>query len=249
MNYIALDLEFNQDFDSIQPEYNNISPAPIEIIQIGALKLNAEFTVIASFDKYVKPTFYSKVAPYITDLTGITTEQLQSAEIFSAVYNAFIKFIAGSDATLCVWGTSDIKALFKNVQLHHLNSSPLPANFIDVQPYTSVYLKYPSKRQLRLEHAVEELGLAKEIKFHNALHDALYTAEILKKIYNPYMLPKAYDPTANTQRQRQLKKTIDTDALIKQFEKMYSREMTDEERGIILLAYKMGKTQQFLKHQ
>jgi len=43
------------------------------------------------------------------------------------------------------------------------------------------------------------------------------------------------------------KKIIDVDALIYQFEKMYSREMTEEEKSIIILAYKMGKTNQFLK--
>jgi hypothetical protein len=37
-------------------------------------------------------------------------------------------------------------------------------------------------------------------------------------------------------------------SLIQQFEKMYDREMTKEEKSIIILAYKMGKTNQFLKN-
>ena len=38
---------------------------------------------------------------------------------------------------------------------------------------------------------------------------------------------------------------IDTYNLIKQFEKMFNREMTEEEKSIIKLAYIMGKTNQF----
>ncbi len=38
---------------------------------------------------------------------------------------------------------------------------------------------------------------------------------------------------------------IDFVSLIKQFEKMFNREMTKEEKSIIKLAYIMGKTNQF----
>ena len=35
-------------------------------------------------------------------------------------------------------------------------------------------------------------------------------------------------------------------SLIKQFEKMYKRKMSEEEKSIISLAYNMGKTRQFI---
>jgi hypothetical protein len=83
--------------------------------------------------------------------------------------------------------------------------------------------------------------------FHNAFHDAIYTAEVFKKIYKSSIQPKLYDPSPMTIRLKPQKRGIDIDKLLQQFEKMYGREMTEEEQGIIKLAYKMGRTHQFLK--
>lgn len=42
-----------------------------------------------------------------------------------------------------------------------------------------------------------------------------------------------------------VKKKFDYNGLISQFEKMYKRKLTDEEKSMIILAYKMGSTPQF----
>jgi hypothetical protein len=46
---------------------------------------------------------------------------------------------------------------------------------------------------------------------------------------------------------RQPKRTIDFEALYMQFEKMYHRPMSEEDKNLIKLAYQMGKTGQFIK--
>ncbi len=50
MNYIIFDLEFNQGYNN-QIEIK----CPFEIIQIGAIKLNEDFTTIDTFNALVKP--------------------------------------------------------------------------------------------------------------------------------------------------------------------------------------------------
>ena len=122
MYFIVFDLELNQDFSSLQNLYKKTSSVPFEIIQIGAVKLDSEFNTVDTFNRYVKPTIYTKINPFITELTGITTEQLQSEEQFPEIYKAYTEFIAGTDSIFCIWGTSDIKELFRNVEEHHLNS-------------------------------------------------------------------------------------------------------------------------------
>lgn len=247
MYFIVFDLELNQDFPSLQDISKNRSSAPFEIIQIGAVKLDSKFNTVDTFNRYVKPTFYTKINSFITELTGITTDQLQSEEQFPEIYKAFTEFIDESDSIFCIWGTSDIKELFRNVEKHQLNSKPLPRRFINIQPYVSIYFNFPPRNLLRLQHAVEALNLPINYTFHNAFYDAYYTAEIFKKIYNSFIQPKIYDPTIITIKPRQPKREIDIDSLLNQFEKMYARKMTAEEQSIILLAYKMGKTNQFLK--
>ncbi|WP_353095169.1 exonuclease domain-containing protein [Tissierella praeacuta] len=104
MCYIVFDLEFNQDFSSFG-EQNTIikrSRYPFEIVQIGTIKLDSDFNTIAVFNRYVKPTIYSKVNSFITELTSITTEQLLMEEPFPEVYNAYIKFIGNTESIFCI---------------------------------------------------------------------------------------------------------------------------------------------------
>jgi DNA polymerase III epsilon subunit-like protein len=203
--------------------------------------------IVDTFNEFVKPTIYSKINPFITELTGITTEQLVNEKNFVEIFNNFINFINSSDAILCTWGMSDIKELYKNAEYHKLNKENLPKMYINIQPFVSLCLGFSTKNLLKLQHAVELLNIPLKENFHDALNDAVYTAEIFKKIYNPSLQPKIYDPSYVRIRQRQPKKIIDFEALIKQFEKMYGRQMTDQEQEIIKLAYKMGKTGQFIK--
>jgi len=246
MHYIIFDLEFNQDFSSLQHFDQQGTRYPFEIIQIGALKLDSDFHTVATFNRYVKPTFYEKVAPFISELTQITTEQLSSEETFPNVYKAFTEFIGDIASVFCIWGMSDIKELFRNAKYHELSNELLPRKFINIEPHVSMHLGLPSKRLLRLQDATTHLQIPITYSFHNALYDAYYTAEIFKKVYQPSILPTYYDPSYTPSRKPPQRKQIDFDGLIQQFEKMYHRPMTEEEQAIIKLAYKMGKTNQFL---
>lgn len=246
MNYIVFDLEFNQDFSARKDVVNKENPYTFEIIQIGAVKLDENFHTIDTFNRLIKPTIYEEMNPFVSYLTGITIEQLAQEESFSEVYKAYIEFIGSRKAICCIWGTSDMKVLFKNILYHKLDLAPFPRMFINIQPYTSIYLGLPSKKLLRLQDAVNMLQIPTSTAFHLALSDAYYTAEIFKKVYQPSITPNCYDPYEASKLSRPAKKHIDFDALIKQFAKMYHRPMTEEEQAIIKVAYQMGKTGQFL---
>ncbi len=246
LNYIVFDLEFNQDFSKSNKD--SLMPRPcFEIIQIGAVKLDQSLNFIGTFQRYVKPVIYPQINPFITELTGITTEQLQSEEIFPGVYQDFIEFIGNLNSVFCIWGISDIKELFRNVSYHKLNQKLLTKSYINLQPYAALHFKLPRKKLLKLKTTVEMLDIPSVCPFHNALNDAKYTAEILKKIFQDSMRPKFYDPNATNSHPRQRKQRIDFEQLTKQFEKMYQRELTQDEQNMIKLAYQMGKTRQFLK--
>lgn len=263
MYYIVLDMEFNQNnaFQKDSPisyPYPESSfglsnrmknKLPFEIIQIGAYKLDEQLNILSSFNRFIKPSIYESIDPRITEMTGITTEQLQEEETFPEVYNDFVAFVQGKDSVICTWGMADMKVLFRNVKDFHLDESLLPKQFINIQPYVSLHLKMPQKKLLNLQNAIELLNLPIDDAFHNALHDAYYTAMIFKQIYTPFMLPQKYDPTYTKEKPRQKKRVIDFESLIKQFEKMYAREMSEEEISMIQLAYKMGYTHQFIKQK
>lgn len=258
MYYIVFDMEFNQIStfqkdspipDPYQESRKESSRAkhklPFEIIQIGAYKLDEQLNILSNFHRLVKPSIYESIDPRITEMTGISTEQLEKEEAFPKIYQDFVEFIQDRDSVFCTWGMSDMKVLFRNAKDFHLDDTLLPKQFINLQPYVSLHLKMPRKKLLGLEDATRALDILITDVFHNALYDAYYTAMIFKKIHTPYMLPQKYDPTYTKEKPRQRKRVIDFDRLIKQFEKMYAREMTEEEIGMIQLAYKMGHTKQF----
>lgn len=253
MFYIVLDLEFNQDPESLldqslRPENEEKKKKyPIEIIQFGAVKLDDNFDQIETFSRLVKPSIYSRVSPFITELTGITTESLQEEATFDVVLNDFLGFSKEEESVFCVWGMTDLRELYRNITYHNLDEKPLPKRYMNIQPHTSAHLGKSKKKMLSLGYCVEALGIEIKALFHNALNDALYTAEILKIIYNPSIQIRRYDYSKAIKHVRPSKMVLDFSLLTKQFEKMFSREMTSEEKEIIRLAYHMGKTGQFLK--
>ncbi|MDS0526423.1 exonuclease domain-containing protein [Clostridium sp. SHJSY1] len=243
MNYIIFDLEFNQK----HPDNKNTkSPSLMfEIIQIGALKLNEQLETIGSFNSLVKPTVHTTIHPYVEDLTSITTAQVSICETFPKIYENFLDFIGTNDIIWGVWGCDDITQFIKNIRFHNLSDSNLSKKYIDIQKYASKYCNYPTGCKIGLKNAVTTFNILSQDEFHNALNDAYYTSEVFKRINNKKIRPKLYSYPL-TKRNSSIKETINTVALINQFEKIYRREMTNEEKEIIKLAYMMGKTKQFI---
>ncbi len=252
MNYIVFDLEFNQYYSHIKEDRKHTEPeCPFEIIQIGAVKLDENLNTVSSFDRMVNPEIFDTIHPYVKKITGITMDQLKQAKPFKEIYSEFTTFIESSTGNnvLSVWGSADIRELFRNIRYHKLDTSPVPEMFINIQSHASKYFTYPKGTHIGLEDAVELLSIPSKDDFHNALNDAYYTAEIFKRIYDPEIKPEIkpeiYNFRENLKRLEIKKTRVNTYKLIKQFEKMYDREMTEEEKAIIKLAYKMGQTNQF----
>lgn len=244
MNYIVFDLEFNQQHPNIKSDQN--PELMFEIIQIGSLKLDNNFNIISTFNSFVKPTVHKILHPYVEELTNITYEQINTSKVFTEVYEDFINFIDDPESTLVLWGVNDIKELIKNANYYKLSSDTLPKKYIDIQCYLSKALKYSKGKKIGLKTAIEHLEISIDSEFHDAFNDACYTTEVFKKVYNQKIKPQLYIYT-ESKKEKSQKTNIDTFALINQFEKMYNRIITDEEKDMIKLAYMMGKTNQFNK--
>ena len=85
MQYIVFDLELNQDIPLSKNRSRSKGKYPFEIIQIGAIKLDSNLNTIDTFNSYVKPDIYTRVSPFITKLTKITTRQL-NRESYSQMF-------------------------------------------------------------------------------------------------------------------------------------------------------------------
>lgn len=248
MEYIVFDLEFNQGYDRLLNKTISNDRCPFEIIQIGAIKLDSQFNIIDTFNSYVKPEIYKEIHPFVSKMTGITLKTVAGAPNFAKVYKDFKKFINTKKPILCVWGIGDLKELYRNITFYDLPSKSLPKSYINVQHYASVYFNNPTGKSIGLQNAIQILDLEQDKSYHNALNDAYYTAQVFMKIHCPSIVPDVYMYTTVKPSvvKRNGKKQIDYDNLFEEFSKILNRDLTKEDKKIIDLAYKMGKTNQFL---
>jgi len=115
------------------------------------------------------PTFYTRINPFVTELTGITTEQLLVKESFPEIYKTYTIFYRWDRLYILYLGMSGIKELIKNIEDHQLNHRLISKKVITLQPYVSMHLNRSRKNLLRLRHAIEALNIPITCIFHNGL--------------------------------------------------------------------------------
>ena len=194
MNYIVLDLEWNQAADS---EDERSKMLTFEIIEIGAVKLNNRMETVDSFHELIRPQVYKEMHKITERLIHIHMEQLALCRTFPEVAGDFMAWCAGPGKEpfmFGTWGPMDLTELQRNMRFFGME--PLgegPLCFYDVQKLFSIAYE-DGKSRRSLEYAVDFLGLKKEKRFHRALGDADYTAEVLQKIKDPAALRRvSYD--------------------------------------------------------
>lgn len=184
MAYIVLDLEFNQAYDFENNKTLLLIPScRFEIIQIGAVKLDNNLNIVDKINLHIKPNLYKKIHPYVEKITGLTYDFLADKPPFKEAYKNFESFLGEEEHIFCVWGSGDLKALYRNLSYYNMLQSHLILKYIDVQNLTTKHLKYSKGGCIGLQKAIEFLQIPIKKEFHDALNDAIYTADIFKKIY------------------------------------------------------------------
>lgn len=166
-------MNFYLDFEATQ--YSE------RIISIGCIAENG-----ARFETLVKPVKNEKVNTFITQLTGITNEMLETAPSADDAFNAFYDFVkANNDCgapTYYCYGNSDANFIkhtvsgMSNFQAIMFASS-IQALLVD---YSAVVKKYLSTRGLSLKKLVALIRHVDEVE---QKHDALDDAAMLKECY------------------------------------------------------------------
>lgn len=180
MNYIILDLEWNQGDGGETGESKRL---PFEIIEIGAIKLNSDKKMINEFSELIKPSVYKHMHFVTRKLIHLQMGELEKGKPFVDIMENFLDW-CGQDYIFCTWGPSDLTELQRNMRYYNMN--PLftkPEKFLDVQKLFSLQYE-DGKSRCSLENAVNFLKIEKDIPFHRAFSDAYYTAKILTTMQN-----------------------------------------------------------------
>lgn len=181
--YLALDLELNNAQD-------HSTPNP-KIIQVGvaigsARQLPSEWIVKKWNVKVNEPIF-----PFITDLTGITTEDVKNGLQHYDIANELDRLIKDNDVFVnpVTWGGGDATELKSEFNSHGIEFRNFGRRWIDVKTWYALHMIAKGKKPNGgLSSALGEYGLPFEGKAHRADVDAFNTLRlffhILKKQFS-----------------------------------------------------------------
>lgn len=184
MNYIVLDLEWNQCPSGKAKEDKAL---PFEIIEVGAIRLNEFHQITGRFREIVKPQVYPSLHYKTREIVSLRSIDFDNARTFPDVAAAFFDWCRNGDGAVgepefCTWGPADLTELQRNLSYYKVEAAlSFPLMYFDIQKIFSIV--YEDRRSRKsLEYAVDFLNIPKEIPFHNALSDAMYTSLVMQKL-------------------------------------------------------------------
>ena len=189
MNYIVLDLEWNQSSDGKEEESKLL---PFEIVEIGAIRLNSERQMVSEFSELIKPQVYHEMHHITRKLIHLQMDQLEHGRPFAEVAEQFFDW-CGEAPVFCTWGAMDLTELQRNLSYYGMQTladGPFP--FLDVQKLFSIGFEDRKSRR-SLEYAIDYLKIEKDIPFHRAFSDAYYTAKVLALLNQEVLRNYSYD--------------------------------------------------------
>ncbi|MEG1775313.1 MAG: 3'-5' exonuclease [Clostridia bacterium] len=183
MQYIVLDLEWNQPTSYQSAAYRRVGDSLLfEVIQIGAAKLDEQLQIVDCVSIPIRPTQYVAIHPRVRRMTGLNNDVLCDAPVFLEGMEEFAQW-CGEDCVFLTWGCDDVSVLQQNVDFFRFEK-PLPKMY-DLQRLYAAVMKQSG--QAALKTAMETLQIEEEEdrSFHNAMHDAYYTAQVFRALPVP----------------------------------------------------------------
>ena len=181
MNYIVLDMEWNQPWPG-SPSARKVLPVQIrgEIIQIGAVRVTEDQQVADEFQVLIKPKYYRRLNRRVSKLTGIKETQLREEGV--PMKDAMARFRAwcGEDVIFLTWGFDDITILRENLRLYEIDESWVD-RWYNAQMIFNAQTD-GSNSQKALKTAMEMFEIEATRPAHDALGDAYHTALICAKL-------------------------------------------------------------------
>ena len=181
MNYIVLDMEWNQPWPG-SPSAKKVLPVAIrgEIIQIGAVRVTEDQQVADEFQVMIRPKYYRHLNRRVSKLTGIKEARLKEEGIPFPEAMARFRAWCGEDIVFLTWGFDDIGILRENLRLYQLPED-WTGRWYNAQMIFNAQTDNSSS-QKALKTAMEIFGIEATRPAHDALGDAYHTALICARL-------------------------------------------------------------------
>ena len=184
----------------------------MEIIEIGAVLLDENYTEIGYFKTLIKPQFNEVIEPMYEKITGITTAMVENAPVFEEGLKMFLSWCqsVSDDIQLYQWSDSDLLQITKELTLKEVALSE--SEQVLLMDWNDFQKEYGNKlmlhRQVSLKNAIMYAGLDFQGKEHDALCDARNTGTLLRIIRDPELCKDALDKVIEIMTPKTLSATL-----------------------------------------
>lgn len=170
MRYVIVDLEATCDA-------SGFPPAQMETIEIGAVGVTGpDVEPSEEFASFVQPVATRQLSEFCRNLTGITQNDVDTAEPFYAVFPRFVEWCeTGGPFTLCSWGAYDQNQLRRDCERHKMT---FPESFEQHINLKREFARLFETRPLGMAGALRHLQIPLEGRHHRGIDDARNIARI-----------------------------------------------------------------------
>ena len=183
MQYIVLDMEWNQAWPGSYSARRVPEKFRGEVIQIGAVRVTDRQIVGDEFQILIKPKVFKKLNKKVSSLTGIKDAQLAEHGVpFPQAMEQFRDW-CGEDCVFLTWGFDDIGILKENMALHGLDDTWVDRWYNAQMIFNSQ--TDGATAQKALKTAMQMAGVEATRPAHDALGDAYHTAILCTRLDLP----------------------------------------------------------------
>lgn len=154
-----------------------------EIIEIGAVVFDCvQNRILDELDLFVKPTVFPELSAFCTELTTITQQQVDQAELFPVAVREFEKWAEGCQIrTWGSWGEYDRNQFVHNGRLHEMSLSIIKWKHLNLKAIHKQVFEL--EKQQGLQRALQMHNLSLDGTAHRGIDDARAAAKLTHEIW------------------------------------------------------------------
>ena len=175
-NYLLVDFEFTTYTRPVGRPGGFFS----EIIEVGAVKLDADLKEVGGLQAFVKPHFYPKQAKESMDFCMITEKDMKKGIEFPEMVKRLAALYEAGNTYFVAWGTEDYKVVDIGCQRHKIDNPFQKEDYLDLAE--AYKLLKGDNYTTGLKKATEEQQVDTAGLWHTAYDDANNTGKLLVKL-------------------------------------------------------------------
>lgn len=180
MQYIILDMEWNQAWPGSRSAKSPPKPLRGEVVQIGAVRMTQQQQLVDEFQLLIRPKYFKKMNHKVASLTGIRDSLLREKGVSFPEAMEQFRAWCGEDCIFLTWGFDDIPVLRENLDVFELPQDWL-GRWYNAQLIFNAQTDGASA-QRALTTAMQMMDIAPSRAAHDALGDAYHTALVCRRL-------------------------------------------------------------------